>query len=68
MRTAGVCAVMSHGGAGAAASVPVWSPPHLTQTSLLPHQALLRLYQQEAHLTWTYPPYTIIHMPTMWTE
>ena len=24
---------MSHGGAGAAASVPVWPPPHLTQTS-----------------------------------
>ena len=33
MRSAGPCVVMSHGGAGAAASVPVWPPPHLTQTS-----------------------------------
>ena len=36
MRSAGVGVVMSHGGAGAAASVPVWPPPHLTQTSFLP--------------------------------
>ena len=56
MQSPGVCVVMSHGRAGTAASVQVWSPPHLSQTSLPPHQALLRLYQQEAHLTWTYPP------------
>ena len=36
MHSACACVVMSHGGAGAAASVPVWPPPDLTQTSLLP--------------------------------